>query len=81
MMVVLTISALSFSVLARSHEQEEEARAAYSYTRTRVENARNANQRIIEQTKQIKNNSRMAAQVAQDQLFLLRRNEIVVAVR
>ena len=79
-MMILTISALSVSTLMRSQGQEREARASYMHTKTRVENARSVHQQIREQTEQIKNNPRAAAQVAQDQLRLVRKNEIVVGV-
>ncbi len=79
-MIILTVSALSISTLMRSQEQEREAKASYSYIKTRVENAKSVNQQIREQTVQIKNNPRAGVQVAQDQLRLVRPNEIVVAV-
>jgi hypothetical protein len=79
-MVILTVSALSISTVMRSQEQEQEAKSSYTYTRARVESAKSANQKIKEQTEQIKVNPRVATRVAQDQLLLLRRNEVVVAV-
>jgi hypothetical protein len=79
-MVILTVSALSLSTLVRSQGEEREAKASYSYVKTRVENAKGINRQIRERTKQIKNNPRAAAQAAQNQLHLVRRNEIVVAV-
>jgi hypothetical protein len=79
-MIILTVSALSLSTLVRSQGEEREAKAAYSYVKTRVENAKGVNRQIKEQTKQIKNNPRAAAYAAQNQLHLVRPNEIVVAV-
>ncbi len=79
-MIILTVTALSVSTLMRSQEQEREAKASYSYTRTRVESAKSVNRQIREQTRQIRQNPLMAEQKAQDQLRLLRPNEIVVAV-
>ena len=79
-MIILTVTALSVSTLVRSQEQEREARASYSYLKTRVENAKNVNLQIREQTEQIKNNPQTAARLAQYQLRLVRSNEIVIAV-
>ncbi len=79
-MIILTVSALSISTMVRSQEQESEAKASYSYVKIRVENAKRVNRQIKDQTAQIKNNPRAAAQAAQDQLRLVRPNEVVVAV-
>jgi cell division protein FtsB len=78
-MIVLSISALSISTMIRSRDQENEARASYSYLKLRVENAKGVNRQFKDQTAQIKNNPRAAAQAAQDQLRLIRPNEVVVA--
>ncbi|MBO0719981.1 MAG: hypothetical protein J2P41_04120 [Blastocatellia bacterium] len=80
-MVVMTVVALSISTLMRSWEQEEEARASFSYTQDRVEKVRSENREIREQTDRFRKDPRVAAQVAHDQLHLLRANEVVVAVR
>lgn len=79
-MIILAVSALSVSTLMNSQEQEREAKAAYTYTKSRVENAKGVSQQIKERTEQIRRNPNVAAQAAQDQLRLVRRNEIVVAV-
>jgi hypothetical protein len=79
-MIVMALFALSISTLMRSREQEREARASYIQAQTRVENARGVQRDIKERTGQIRNDSRVAAQVAQDQLRLVRANEVVVAV-
>jgi hypothetical protein len=79
-MVVLTVVALSFSTLMRSREQEREARASFNFTQYRIERARLSNRELRERTGQIRNDPRVAAQVAQDQLRLVRANEVVVAV-
>jgi hypothetical protein len=79
-MIVMAFFALSVSTLMRSREQEREARASYIETQTRVGNARSLQQDIKERTGQIRNDPRVAAQVAQDQLRLVRANEVVVAV-
>jgi hypothetical protein len=79
-MIILTVSALSVSTLVRSQDQEREAKSSYTDIKTRVENAKVLNQQIKGQTAQIRNNPRAAAQVAADQLRLVRPNEVVVAV-
>src|SRR5262245_53852195 len=79
-MVVLTVVALSISTLMQSWEQEREARASFNYTQDRVERARSNDREIRERTGQIKKDPRVAAQVAQDQLRLVRANEVVVAI-
>ncbi len=80
-MIILTISALSFSAYSRAREQEREARNSYNETSARVENAKSANRQIEEQTTRIKQNPEVAAQAAQNQLRLIRRNEVVVSLR
>lgn len=79
-MIILTVSALSVSVLMRSVDQEREAVNSLNVTRMRIENARGANRQIMEKTDRIRNNPQVAAHAAQSQLRLLRRNEVVVAV-
>ncbi len=79
-MIILTVSALSYAAYDNAREQEREAEDSYNQTSTRVENARSANKQIKEQTQRIRQNPRTAAQTAQGQLRLLRRNEIVVAI-
>jgi hypothetical protein len=79
-MIILTVSALSISTIVRSQEQEREAKTSYSYIKTRVENATGVNRQIRDQTARIKNDPRAAAQAAQDQLHLVRSNEVVVVV-
>ena len=80
-MIVLTIAALSYSAYDRARQQEREARDSYQQTSTRVENARSANQQIKAQTERIRQNPGTAAQSAQNQLRLIRHNEIVVSLR
>ena len=79
-MIILAVSALSVSTLMRSQALEREAKESYSLVKTKLENAKGINRQIKEQTQRIKNNPEVAAQAAQDQLRLLRPNEIVVAV-
>jgi membrane protein implicated in regulation of membrane protease activity len=78
-MIIMALFALSVSTLMRSWEQEREARASYIYTETRVGNARGVQRDIKERTGRIRNDPRVAARVAQDQLRLVRANEVVVA--
>lgn len=80
-MIILAISALSYSAYNRSRQQEEEARASYNETAMRVEDVKTTNRRIKEQTARIRQNPSISAQKAQDQLRLMRRNEIVVSLR
>src|SRR5262245_35744119 len=80
-MIILTVSALSYSAYTRAREQEREARDSYNETSARVENVRSLNRRIKEQTTRIKENPEVAAQAAQTQLRLIRRNEVVVSFR
>jgi hypothetical protein len=80
-MVILAIAALSYSAYNRSRQQEQEARASYNETAARVQNTRVTNRRIKEQTARIRQNPTASAEKAQEQMRLLRRNEIVVSVR
>lgn len=81
LMVILTVGAFSYSAYSRSEQQEQGAVASYNDTASRVENARMTNQQIKEQTEHIKLNTQVSARVAQDQLRLVRPNEIVVSLR
>jgi hypothetical protein len=80
-MIILTVSALSYSAYTRAHEQEREARVSYNETSARVETAKSLNRRIKEQTTRIRENPEVAAQAAQTHLRLIRRNEVVVSLR
>jgi hypothetical protein len=80
-MIILTISALSYSTYTRAREQEREARDSYNETSSQLENAKSSNARIKERTNRIRQNPKVAAQAAQNQLRLLRRNEVVVSLR
>ena len=80
-MVILTISALSYSAYSRAREQEREAKDSYNETSARVENAKGVNKRIKDQTTRIKQNPGAAAQAAQNQSRMIRRNEVVVSLR
>ena len=80
-MIILTISALSYSVYTRAREQEREARDSYTETSTQVENAKSVNKHIKDQTTRIRQNPEAAAQAAQIQSRMIRRNEVVVSLR
>ena len=80
-MIILTISALCYSVYSRAREQEREARESYNETRARVENVKSVNRRIEDHTTSIRQNPEAAAQAAQNQSRMIRRNEVVVSLR
>jgi cell division protein FtsB len=80
-MVILTISALSYSAYSRAREQEREARDSYNETSARVDNARGMNNQIKDQTTRIKQNPGVASQAAQNQTRMIRHNEVVVSLR
>jgi hypothetical protein len=80
-MIILTIAALSYSVYTRAREQEREAKDSYNETSAQVENAKYMNKRIEDKTIRIKRNPEAAAQAAQSQSRMIRRNEVVVSPR
>ena len=80
-MIILTISALSYSAYTRAREQEREARDSYNESSARVENAKSVNKQIKDQTTRIRQNPAAAAQAAQNQSRMIRRNEVVVSLR
>jgi hypothetical protein len=80
-MIILTISALSYSAYSRAREHEREARNSYNETSAQVENAKSMNKQIKDQTNRIRQNPETAAQAAQNQLRLIRRNEVVVSLK
>lgn len=78
-MIVLTFTALSVSTYRRAQDAEQEASQSNAVVSSRYENMKATNQQIKQQTAQIKTNPRAAEAAAQQQLRVLRRNEIVVA--
>ena len=80
-MIILAISALSYSAYSRAREQEREARDSYNETSARVENAKSMNKQIKDQTTRIRQNPEAASQAAQNQSRMIRRNEVVVSLR
>lgn len=78
-MIILTFTALSISTYRRAQDNEQDAVQSHAVVASRVENVKATNQQIKQQTAQIKTNPRAAEAAAQQQLRVLRRNEIVVA--
>ncbi len=81
MLILLTTLALSVSTLLRSRDEHRQAQAAYAYTQSRVDSAGGINQNIRRQTHHLKTNSKASELAAQQRLRLVRRNEVVVAVK
>lgn len=79
-MIILTAMALSVTSYLRAQDMEREAKAAHAFIETRVEDARALNAQLKKQTQQLKHNPRVAERAAQEQLRVLRRNEVVVAL-
>jgi cell division protein FtsB len=80
-MIILTVAGLAYSVYTRAREQEREARNSYNETSAQVENARSVNTQIKNQTDRIRQNPEAAAQAAQSQSRMIRRNEVVVSLK
>lgn len=80
-LLCLTMTALSVSTLVRSLGQEREARSAYAQTLNKVESAKVVNQDLRDRTRQLKTNSKAGNLAAQQRLRLVRRNEVVIAVK
>jgi Flp pilus assembly protein TadG len=78
-MIVLAFTALSFSTYRRAQDTEQDAVQSHAVVSSRVQNVKAANKQIKKQTEQIKTNPRAAEAAAQQQLRVLRRNEVVVA--
>jgi len=78
-MLILAFMALSVATYFRAQGAEQEALKSHANVVTRVEDARATNKQLRHQTEQIKNNREIAAQNAQQQMRVLRPNEIVVA--
>ncbi len=79
-MIILTMTALSVSTLMRSQELEREAKDSYSFVKTKIDRAQGVSQQIREKTERIRTNPATAASVAQNNLRLIRHNEVVVIV-
>ncbi len=80
-MIILAIGAFSYSAYTKANSQEQEALASYNQVATRVETVKKTNRAMREQTTRIKQNPQVSTQVAQQQLRLVRRNEVVVSIR
>lgn len=79
-MIILAALALSVASFLRAQETEREARLAHALVETRVADARLLNAQLKKQNQQLKQNPRVAERAAQEQLRVLRRNEVVVAL-
>lgn len=79
-MIILTAMALSVTSYLRAQDMEREAKTTHSFVMTRVEDAKALNQQLKKQNQQLKQNPRVAERAAQEQLRVLRRNEVVVAL-
>jgi cell division protein FtsB len=79
-MIILAALALSVTSYLRAQEMEREAKLAHAFVETRVEDARALNAQLKKQNQQLKQNPRVAERAAQEQLRVLRRNEVVVAL-
>jgi hypothetical protein len=79
-LILLTFAALSVSSLINARERERQARVDRDYTAQRVTAARELNTTIRRQTAQLRTDPRLAEQVAQERLRLVRAHEVVVAI-
>ena len=79
-MIIMAALALSIASFLRAQEMEREAKLAHALVETRVEDARILNAQLKKQNQQLKQNPRVAERAAQEQLRVLRRNEVVVAL-
>ena len=81
MMIILAVSALSFSTFVRSRAELREAQAALESSARRVESARGLNQDIRRQTEELRTNPRAGKLAAKERLRMVGRHEVVVAVK
>ena len=77
----LTMTALSATAVYRSIGQEREAQSAYAETLKRVGSVKGVNQDLRDRTQQLKTSSKAGNLAAQQRLRLVRRNEVVIAVK
>jgi cell division protein FtsB len=80
-MLLLAATLLALSTLVRAGGQAAQARNAHADTQSRLIQAQTANSELKNQTRQLRQNPRAAAQAAQAQLHYVKRNEIVVGLR
>lgn len=78
-MIALAFMALSIATYFRAQGAEQDAFKSHANVVSRVEDARANNKQLRLQTEQIKTNPAIAAQKAQQQMRVLRPNEIVIA--
>ncbi len=79
-LILLTCAALSVSTMMAARDRERQAEADRGYTEQRVLAARKMNANIRRQTVRLQTDARLAEQVAQERLRLVRSDEVVVAI-
>jgi cell division protein FtsB len=80
-MILLAASLLGVTTMARARGQWQKAQSAHQATASRLQQAKTANAELKARTNLLRQNSRAAAQAAQEQLHHVRPNEIVIATR
>ncbi len=79
-LILLTCAALSVSSVMTARDRERQAKADRGYTEQRVLAARQINGNIRQQTVRLQSDAKLAEQVAQERLRLVRSDEVVVAI-
>lgn len=79
-LILLTCAALSVSTMMTARDRERQAEMDRGYTEQRVLAAREINANIRQQTVRLQTDARLAEQVAQERLRLVRSDEVVVAI-
>lgn len=79
-LILLTCAALSVSSVMTARDRERQAEADRGYTEQRVLAAREMNANIRRQTVRLQTDAKLAEQVAQERLRLVRSDEVVVAI-
>jgi hypothetical protein len=79
-LILLTCAALSVSTMMTARDRERQAEMDRGYTEQRVLAAREINANIRRQTVRLQTDARLAEQVAQERLRLVRSDEVVVAI-
>ena len=79
-LILLTCAALSVSTMMAARDREQQAETERRYTEDRVLAARKINANIQRQTVRLQSDARLAEQVAQERLRLVRSDEVVVAI-
>ena len=79
-LILLTCAALSVSTVMTARDRERQAETDRGYTEQRVLAAREMNANIRRQTVRLQTDARLAEQVAQERLRLVRSDEVVVSI-